>query len=129
MSQFSQPAEGTGGIEWGDLNGCLLIIQPSEVVRGITTTFGHKDAVRADVTVVDGPKAGETYPDTLVFPKVLQSQLTSRLGHNVLGRLGQGEGKPGQKPPWKLQPGSSQDEQAAIAVLNAQGPKLTAADI
>jgi hypothetical protein len=126
MSQFSQPAEATGGIEWGPLNGALLIIQPTEIVKDIQTVHGLRDAVRATITVVDGTTAGEVHEDTLVFPKVLVSQLKSRIGQNVLGRLGQGAAKPGQKPPWTLNPGSSQDEQAALAVLT---PKLTAADI
>lgn len=130
MSQFSQPAAASGGIDWASLNGALLIIQPTEVVHDINTSFGPSDAVRANVIVVDGPQANEVYEDTLVFPKILKSQLSSRVGENVLGRLGQGTAKPGQSPPWTLNPGTSQDEQAAIAVLNArQGPKLTAADI
>jgi hypothetical protein len=126
MSQFSQPAAATGGIDWSSLNGALLIVQPLEVVHDINTSFGTTDAVRANVTVVDGPHAGDVHDDTLVFPRVLQSQLKSRIGQNVLGRLGQGQAKPGQSPPWTLNPGSSQDEQAALAVLT---PKLTAADI
>jgi hypothetical protein len=126
MSQFSQPAAATGGIDWNTLNGTLLIVQPTELVKDIKTVQGVRDAVRATITVVDGPHAGETHDDTLVFPKVLQSQLRSRIGQNVLGRLGQGQAKPGQSPPWTLNPGTPQDEQAALAVLT---PKLTAADI
>src|SRR5690606_30345753 len=79
MSQFASPAT-PSGIEWASLKGSLLVIEPVEVVKDIATSFGTTDAVRATVTVVDGPKAGETYEDALVFPKVLQAQLSSRVG-------------------------------------------------
>ncbi len=115
-NQFAEPASSTG-IEWGTLNGCLLIVQPSEVVRGIVTSLGPRDAVRATVTVIDGPHAGTNYPDTLIFPKVLQSQVSSRIGQMVLGRLGQGQAKPGQNPPWMLNPAGPADQQAAGAYL------------
>lgn len=125
MTQFSQPAASTG-IEWASLNGALLIIEPVEVVEEINTNFGTTSAVRSNVTVIDGDKAGDVYDDTLVFPKVLQSQLKSRTGQKVLGRLGQGQAKPGQSPPWMLNPATPQDEQAATQWLAQQ---FTAADI
>ena len=125
MSQFATPAASTG-IEWASLNGRLLIVEPTEVVKGIATNFGTTDAVRATVTVVDGAEAGKKYTDTLIFPKVLQSQLSSRVGQKVLGRLGQGQAKPGQSPPWMLNPGSPEDEQKAQAFLSST---LTSADL
>jgi hypothetical protein len=51
----------------------------------MSTNFGTTSAVRATVTVIDGDKAGETYDDTLIFPKVLQSQLKSKLGEKGPG--------------------------------------------
>jgi len=125
MSQFASPASSTG-IEWSSLNGCLLIIEPTEVVKDIPTNFGVTNAVRATVSVIDGPTAGQAYTDTLVFPKVLQAQITSRLGEKVLGRLGQGQAKPGQSAPWMLNPATPEDEQKAVAFLT---PRLSAADI
>ena len=125
MSQFASPAT-PSGIEWAALKGSLLVIEPVEVVKGIATSFGTTDAVRATVIVVDGPKAGETYEDTLVFPKVLQAQLSSRVGQKVLGRLGQGQAKPGQSAPWMLLPATPADEQTATKFLASQ---FTAADI
>lgn len=125
MTQFSQPGTSTG-IEWSALNGALLIIEPVEVATGIQTAYGDTDAVRATVHVIDGEHAGTTYDDTLVFPKVLQGQLRSRVGQKVLGRLGQGQAKKGQSPPWKLEAATPQDEQAATQWLAQQ---FTAADI
>lgn len=102
------------GITWADNNGALLIIQPTAIETGIQTSYGSADAVRANVWILDGPNAGETHDDTLVFPKLLQSQLKSRINQVVLGRLGQGQGKPGQSAPWLLNEPSQQDVQSAM---------------
>jgi hypothetical protein len=126
MSQFAEPASSTG-IEWHDLLGALLIIEPVEIVTGINTDFGVTDAVRATVTVIDGDKTGDIYDDTLVFPRVLQSQLKSKLGQKVLGRLAQGVAKPKQSPPWKLEAANEADQKTAVEFL-ARG-QLTAADL
>jgi hypothetical protein len=126
MSQFAAPAAASG-IEWSELNGSLLIVEPREVVKDINTVHGVTDAVRADVTVLDGDQAGKKYDDTLIFPKVLQSQLASRIGQKVLGRLGQGQAKPSQNPPWMITPATPEDEQKAIAYLSTS--PFTAADI
>ena len=58
-------------------------------------------------------------PDTLVFPKLLQSQLRSQIGKKVLGRLGQGSAKPGQSAPWLLNEASADDIAKAEAWVRA----------
>jgi hypothetical protein len=67
--------------------------------------------------VVDGPGAGETFEDSLVFPKLLQSRLRSNVGRKVLGRLTQAPAKNGQNPAWDLEPATSADIAAAQAYL------------
>jgi len=124
MSQFAAPAAASG-IDWTELNGRLLIVEPSEIVKDINTNFGVTDAIRANVTVLDGTDAGKKYDDTLIFPRVLQSQLNSRIGQKVLGRLGQGTAKPGQSPPWMLNAATPDDQEKAVTFLT----KFTAADI
>lgn len=114
---FADPAAPSSGIPWAELNGSLLLAKVTSLETDIDTQFGKSDAVRADVTVLDGPKAGEEFVDTLVFPKVLQSQLRARVGQTVLGRLGQGQGKPGQSPPWMLSAATPQDQQTGAAYL------------
>ena len=113
---FAAPAPPSDGIEWTAHNGRLLLltIGGSETVN---TSFGEKEAVRADVVILDGPEAGTRYDDTLVFPKLLVSQLKSRAGQKVLGRLGQGVAKPGQKPPWILNEATDADKQIGVAYL------------
>ena len=83
---FAAPAAAGSGVKWEALSGQLVLVKPHSVETGILTTFGTAEAVRADVVVLDGPEAGTQYDDTLIFPKVLQSQLRSRLGEKVLGR-------------------------------------------
>jgi len=114
MNPFATIPSPSDGITWADVNGALLIIRPTAIEAGIQTSYGAADAVRADVWVVDGPSAGEIHDDTLVFPKLLQSQLKSRINQVVLGRLTQGQGKPGQSAPWLLAEPTAQDVQAGM---------------
>lgn len=116
--QFAAPAAPGSGITWNDHNGRLLLIVPNAVKTGIQTSLGLSDAVAADVTVLDGPDAGTEYPDTLIFPKILQSQVSGRIGQKVLGRLGQGTAKPGQSAPWMLGEATDADKAVATAWLN-----------
>lgn len=102
MSMFAAPSSPSGGITWAEHKGALLLIEPHSVETDIQTSFGASDAVRADVHVIDGPGAGEEFLDTLIFPRILQSQTKGQVGNKVLGRLGQGNAKPGQSAPWQL---------------------------
>ena len=129
MTEFASPASATG-IEWATLNGALLIIEVAEIVKDINTAFGVTDAVRATITPVDGPTAGAPHVDTLVFPRALRSQLAPNVGKTVLGRLGQGQAKPSQSPPWILSEATEDDKKAAGQFLAAQAAgRLTADDI
>ena len=114
---FAAPAPPASGIKWENLNGRLLLIEPKAIEAGIATNFGDADAVKADVAVLDGDDKGTEYKDSLVFPKVLQSQLRQQIGLKVLGRLGQGTPKPGQSPPWILQDATPDDQQTGIKFL------------
>lgn len=117
MTDFANPSTATG-IDLKALLGSLLLITVHSVEEGITTTYGPSSAVRADVVVLDGSSAGETYDDTLIFPRVLQSQLKSHAGKSkVLGRLGQGVAKPGQSAPWTLTEATEADKESARKYL------------
>lgn len=113
---FSDPSTASG-IKWADLKGALVLVKVHEFVPEINTVHGLSTAVRADVIVLDGNDAGDEYSDTLVFPKVLQSQLKSNVGGMVLGRVGQGSAKPGQSAPWTLAPANEDDKAKGRAYL------------
>lgn len=114
---FAAPAAPGAGVKWETLSGRLVLVQPHSLETNILTTFGTADAVRADVVVLDGPEAGTKYDDTLIFPKVLQSQLKNRVGEKVLGRVSQGQAKPGQSAPWMLTEATEADIKVGVAWL------------
>lgn len=116
---FSRPAPASG-IQWEDHTGRLLLIEPKEFERDIATAFGPKDAVRADITVIDAPGGPQEFPDALIFPGVLISQTRPLVGEKVLGRLGQGVAKPGQKPPWRLDDPTDDDVTAGSRYLESR---------
>ena len=128
MSMFAAPSAPSGGITWADHKGALLLIEPSSFEAGIQTSFGAADAVKATVHVIDGPGAGETFDDTLIFPKLLVSQTKNNVGQKVLGRLTQGQAKPGQSAPWLLEAATDADIAKAEAwVKQNQQPTVTSA--
>ena len=115
MNPFASIPSPSSGIKWADVNGALLILQPTGLEHGVQTAYGQSDAVKANIWVLDGPSAGEIYDDALIFPKLLQSQLKSRINQVVLGRVSQGEiKKAGQDAPWLLAEPTAQDVQTGM---------------
>jgi hypothetical protein len=114
--QFSGPSS-ADGVQWGTYKGDLLLFKVKGYEPSINTVHGETTAVQADVIVLDGANADTVVTDTLVFPKVLQSQIKGNIGGMVLGRLGQGEAKKGQSAPWKLSDASEADKAIARAYL------------
>lgn len=127
MNTFEQPAAPGGGIEWATHKGALLLVEPTSFESGVNTKFGVNDAVKANVHVIEGPGAGESYEDTLIFPKLLVSQTKSMVGRKVLGRLGQGDAKSGQSAPWLLLEASPEDIKKAEAWVSQHAPTITGA--
>lgn len=120
-NDFAAPSTASG-IKWADIKGALLLIKVHGVEAAIKTVHGDTAAVRADVIVLDGTNAGTAYNDTLIFPKVLQSQVKGNVGGMVLGRLGQGVAKPGQSAPWTLDEANEQDKQVGRDYLAKANP-------
>jgi hypothetical protein len=111
---FDSPGSSVG-IQWDEVNGRLLLITPLSIEKEVKTVNGVKDATRANVVILDGPDAPEEFRDTLIFPNVLQGQIRANVGTSRanLGRLGQGNKKPGQNPPWKLSDPTEEDKAVA----------------
>lgn len=114
---FNDPGVGGDRIDYEAVNGALLLFTVHAVEDGITTTFGEKTAVRCDVAVLDGPLKGEVFDNALVFPLVLLGQLKGSVGEMVIGRLGKGTAKPGQKPPWTLTAANPSDREVGERYL------------
>ena len=120
---MSDPFETPGHadkIEWSDVNGNLLLFTVHSIERQITTVHGISDAVKCQVVILDGDTAGNVLNDILVFPRVLQSQLSGRIGKMVLGRLGQGTKTPGKDAPWQLADPTDKDREVGKAWLAKQ---------
>lgn len=99
MSMFASPGASGGGWTVADAENHLVIIDVHSYETGIVTSLGDRDAIKATVHDIT---SGETFEDTLVFPKVLVGSLKGRIGQKVLGTLGKGVAKPGQNAPWVL---------------------------
>jgi len=102
------------GIKWEDYEGRLFLIEPLELVKGLTTVHskvqGDTDAVRANVYVRASKTEWAEYEDTLIFPKILQSQTRRQVpgpgqaGQLVVGRLTKDTSRKqaGKNAPWVL---------------------------
>lgn len=100
MKPITSAAPGGMGITWDGYTGKLFVVEPLDVEKDINTVHGVSDAVRANVYILLGKNKTDEFEDTLIFPKVLQSQTRRKIGEIVVGRLEQGEAKRGQNPPW-----------------------------
>lgn len=115
-TSFADPsAPGGDKLPLAELSNALLVIEVAEALRDVPTAYGDSDPVRCTVHAIDGVHANKTFDDTLVFPKVLASQLRDKVGQIVVGRLGQGVAKPGQSAPWTLNSVSAADKETAAA--------------
>lgn len=109
--QFDAPTQGGGSLKAADVEGHVLVVEPSEYVASIATSFGEKDAIR--VTVHD-ITTSETHTDVLLFGTALIGSLKGQIGKRVLGVMGKGTAKAGQSAPWVLID-ASQDADAVTA--------------
>ena len=117
--EFDAPSQGGGSLRPADVEGHLLVVEPSEYVAAIATSFGEKDAIR--VTVHDITDS-ETHTDVLLFGTALIGSLKSQVGKRVLGVMTKGTAKPGQAAPWILEDATSNAKavKAATAYLTNQ---------
>jgi hypothetical protein len=123
---FSAPAAG-GRFNAESSNGKLLLIRPDEYKTGISTSYGVKDAISANIVVIDEKAVTESeeIDGALLFGGVLIGQLKSKIGQGlVLGRLEQGTAKVGQKPPWRLADPTDAEKDIARAYLASTAPQL-----
>lgn len=107
MSQFQQPGVGGDKFEAAAHNGHLMLFFPSQFDQNIPTVNGTADAVTTRIVDLD---TGQVLDDAKVWGKAMVPQLKGAIPDGmVLGRLGQGQGKGGNNPPWILHPHTEQD--------------------
>lgn len=112
--------------------GALCLVAVNEYVPSMTTAMGTSPAVRAEVAVIDGPGAGARYPDALFFGKKIVPQLKGSIGSTILGRIGQGQARPGQSAPYILEkagPGDADKANAYVAQHGDVESKPTTPDV
>ncbi|PJE23619.1 MAG: hypothetical protein CK431_10205 [Mycobacterium sp.] len=102
-------------------NGRLLLIKPKQFLTKVPTKdYGEKDAIEADIHILDGPAAGTVLRDGRIFSLVLIGQTKGNVGSGRfnLGRLGQGPATKGN-PPWKLFDPTGEDAELARRYLTS----------
>lgn len=109
---FSSPS---GDSKITDFEGNLLLVTPTDYLTGVTTAFGDKDCVEAEVVVLDGEDGAEVYDGVRIFQGVLISELKPKVGKGmVLGRLGRREPKQkGHQGAWALMTPTDEDKELA----------------
>lgn len=111
---FEAPSTTTEGPKVSDLNGHLLIIEPTSYERGIQTVHGEAEAIKVNIVDLD---TNEEHNGLLWFSVALRNALDSKIGKTILARIGQGTAKPGKSAPWILVDATS--DAAAVAKANA----------
>ena len=117
MSQFQQPGIGGDKFEAANHNGHLLLFFPSAFRADVPTQNGVADCVDTKIVDLD---TGQVLNDAKVWGKAMVPQLKGAVPDGmVLGRLGQGQGKAGNNPPWILHPHTEQEVAVAERYLAA----------
>lgn len=98
-----------------DLLGELVLFTPTEHVEEVTTDFGTKDAVLANLVVLTAEGGPAEYDDQMIFQGSLIGQLKRKIpgGRKLLGVIAKGEAKKGQNAPYIL--AAPTDEQKQVA--------------
>jgi hypothetical protein len=122
---FSAPStSNTDSVKVADLNGHLLIVEPTDYKTGIATVHGDADAVEVRINDLD---TGLNYDSVLFFNVALKSALKNKIGQKVLGKMAQGTAKPGKSAPWILVDATGDAD--AVAKANAFIAGATAAPV
>ena len=115
-NDYADPSAGNGdAFKPAEHKGALLLISNIAQEMDVVTEFGTANPIRCDVAVLDGEHKGDTYSDTFLFGVALINSLKRHSGTaaKVLGRLGQGDAKPGRSAPWLLEAATDADRDTA----------------
>lgn len=109
--------------------GDLLLITPTSYEEEVQTVHGAKDAVKANIVVIDEkrPERSDTHDGILIFQGRLIGQTKPFVGKGlVLGRLREAKElqKKGQNAPWLLDDPTDDDKTAAREYLASTVPSI-----
>ena len=100
---FATPSGGGDGSKISDDVNQAILVRPTEYIPSMKTTQGVSDAVRADWIVLTGPNQGQIRNGSLIFQKVLKSELRAILGTPkplMVAVLVMGEARNGNNAPY-----------------------------
>lgn len=115
---FDAPGS-TTSIKWADHEGRLVLVWP-KTEKEFEYDGESKPVIEARVVVLDPPGGTPIeYGTTVIFPRYMQGQVRGNIGKNRpnLGRVGKGEAKPRQSPPWILLDPNEDDKKIAVKFL------------
>ena len=110
FAAFNSSDDSGERIKLADLEGSVVIMEPTEYVPSIETMHGVTDAVKATIHDVSGSR---TYKDQLLFQRAMVSGLKDKVGQRVLGVVGRGNAKAGKSAPWVLHVANEAQKEAA----------------
>lgn len=119
---FATPTGGGDGSKISDDVGQAILIRPTEYIPRMDTRQGVTDAVRADWIVLTGPNQGQVRNGSLIFQKVLKSELTRIMGTPkpmMVAVLGMGEAKGGKSAPYLFAPADDATKALAAQAASA----------
>ena len=119
---FASPTGAGDGSRIGDDVGQAILIRPTEYIPSMNTRQGVTDAVRADWIVLTGPNQGQVRNSSLIFQKVLKSELTRIMGTPkpmMVAVLGMGEARNGNNAPYLFAPADDATKALAAQAASA----------
>ena len=122
---FNKPSDlPTGGLKIADLEGCLVVVQPDAEEVKMSTSIGEGTARPAQVLVLDGDLASDSWQPALLFGAGLKAQAGAahRSGRPIVGVVGKGEAKAGKTAPWLFKDPTDKQLEAARRAYMAAAP-------
>lgn len=101
--------------------GDLVIIAPAKFTPKMPTTNGERDAITAEVGIVEGNMEGTRWNEALLFGSKLVPQLRNKVGSVILGRIQLGEKQAGKNPPYILAKATDDDKAKASKWVQVNG--------
>lgn len=113
---FDTPDDRSPALDLDNYKGSLVAVR----VTGTGTSemdWGPSDYVEGDVTVIEGPGAGEFHPGAAIYGKFIYNSLKRKVGRTVLGVITQGAEKIKGNYPWKFEAATPEQTERAVRYM------------